>query len=265
MLNADMMEGANQTAFKDAEKALNRISMNFAPHIFFVAMGHNLVSGELRPDNPVLPRVIRHQMSVRVNMVFKVGLQGLGAHAWDMEGTDFAVALHQGQDRIFMPVPFALLGSGLCAYKSFIGFNRIVPAKHFVPVGFHGFSDSVSHEPSRLVGNPKHPVKLVGAYPLLARGHKVKSQKPFVQFNMGVFKDSSHSNSERLSAGIALIKPWPMALAPKFGDLLSRATMRTNRAAWPAQFFQMSSGRFLIGENWVGKVCAHGKSPSLWA
>jgi hypothetical protein len=94
-------------------------------------------------------------------------------------------------------------------------------------------------------------MKLVRTYPLFAGGHKVKGQKPFVQFDMGIFKDCSYGHSERLAAAITLIEAGTVAFAFKFFDFLRFAAMRAYRAIRPAQFFKMLPGGCFIGENWV--------------
>ncbi len=263
MLDADMLISPDQTAFKDAEKALNRVGMGFTADILFIAMSHHVMLLKFRPENPVLSRVIGHKVGIGVNMVFKIGFQGLGAHAGNVKGTDLAATLHQGKDSVFMPVSLALLCSGLSAYKGFIGLDRTLPAKHPSTeiIGPHGFPDSVGHKPGGLVGHAKHPMKLMRTYPLLAGGHKAKGVKPFVQFDMGILKDCAYGHSERLAATIALIKAGPMAFAFKFFDLLRFAAMRAYRAIRPAQFFKVLSGGGFIGENWVGEVYAHGSVP----
>jgi hypothetical protein len=94
-------------------------------------------------------------------------------------------------------------------------------------------------------------MKLVRTYPLLAGSHKVKSEKPFVQFDMGILKDCPHRHSERLAASIALAKPWPVAFAFKQFDFHRFAAMRANRSIRPAQFFKVLPCGGFIGENWV--------------
>ena len=106
-----MLINANQTTFKDAEKAFNRIGMDFASDIFILAMTDHLMLLKLRTKNPVLPGIIGHKVGFGVNMVLEIGLQGLGAHAGNVEGTDFAVSLNKRQDSVFMSVSTALLCS----------------------------------------------------------------------------------------------------------------------------------------------------------
>jgi len=98
-------------------------------------------------------------------------------------------------------------------------------------------------------------MKLVRTYPLLAGGHKAKGIKPFVQFDMGIFKDRPYGHSERLAAGVALAKSRSVAFAPKQFDfaLLGFAAMRADRMSirGPAQFFKVLPGGGFICENWV--------------
>jgi hypothetical protein len=109
-----MLINADQTTFKDAKKALNRIGMSFAPDIFLLAMADHIMLSELGAKNPVLPGIVSHKVRFGVNVILEIGLQGLGANAGNMEGTDFAVSLDQRQDRVFVPV--ALCASWLRAW-----------------------------------------------------------------------------------------------------------------------------------------------------
>ena len=136
--------------------------------------------------------------------------------------------------------------------------NRPVCSEHINRSGFHGFTNPVSHKPSRFISDPKHPMKLVRANAFLARGHKMESQKPFMQGKVGAFKQSSNRNRKMLAAAVTLMKTWAMTLALKFFDLLSLAAMRAKSAVRPAKFFKVLSGLIFIGENWVCEVCAHG-------
>ena len=99
-----MLINANQATFKDTEKAFNRIGMGFTSDIFLLAMADHVMLSELRTKNLVLPGIIGHKVGFRVNMVLEIGLQGLGAHSRNMEGTDFAVSLDKRQDSVFVGV-----------------------------------------------------------------------------------------------------------------------------------------------------------------
>jgi hypothetical protein len=101
-------------------------------------------------------------------------------------------------------------------------------------------------------------MKLMAANALLTRSHKVKGQKPFMQFDMGAFKQGFNRYRKMLATGIALVKTGAVAFACKFGDLLSLATTRTKRTIRPAKFLKVLSGLVFVGENWVCEVCAHG-------
>src|SRR6185312_9143695 len=55
--------------------------------------------------------------------------------------------------------------------------------------GLHGMANAMGHEPSGLVGDPKHSVKLMGTHALLAGRHQVDSHEPLVKRDMRTLKD----------------------------------------------------------------------------
>jgi hypothetical protein len=116
----------------------------------------------------------------------------------------------------------------------------------------------MTHKPGRLIGNIKTPGKLVGADSFLTRSHEVKGQQPFMQLDMGIFKQSAHGHGEMLAAAITLVKAGTVALALKFGNLLRFAALRANGLAFPAKYLKVLSGKVFVKENGVGEVCAHG-------
>jgi hypothetical protein len=61
------------------------------------------------------------------------------------------------------------------------------------------------HEPSCLVSDAQHPVKLMGAYSLLAGAHEMEGQHPFMQGNMAALKERSYGHAKLFLAGIAVV------------------------------------------------------------
>ena len=100
------------------------------------------------------------------------------------------------------------------------------------------------HEPSALVRDPEHPMKLVRAHSLLAGTQVMKRHQPFVQGNVAVLEQGSNGHAELLVA-----RPTVEQAAPRVGlgallDLQARrfaqdAAMRTNGAFWPTSGFEV--------------------------
>lgn len=62
---------------------------------------------------------------------------------------------------------------------------------------FHGVPDAVCHEPCGAVGaEPEFPLQLQGGHALFGGAKQVKRQHPFVQRDVGAFKDGAHGHGE---------------------------------------------------------------------
>src|ERR1051326_3734973 len=76
----------------------------------------------------------------------------------------------------------------------FVGFDhKAVAAKGRLRTchGSHSLADTMGHEPSGLVGNPKHAGELMAGNALLAGAEKVVRVQPRIQGDFGAFKDRS--------------------------------------------------------------------------
>lgn len=87
----------------------------------------------------------------------------------------------------------------------------------------------MSHEPSALVGDPEHSVKLMGAHALLAGAEQVNREEPLVQRNMAIRENRSDRHGELLSARLALVDA-----RARLGTRLRRQLVRLIGAAMRA-------------------------------
>src|SRR5260370_41614531 len=97
------------------------------------------------------------------------------------------------------------------------------------------------------------------AHSLLAGGHQMCSEKPFVQRDMAALVERAHGRREGLLTGAALVEAGAGALALKLRSLVYRAAMRADRTIGPAQGFKVLAGGGFVGENLGGKVAGHGR------
>ena len=69
----------------------------------------------------------------------------------------------------------------------------------------------------------------MGTYSLLGGAHEIDGLEPESQGDMAVLKDSSHLDSKRFSAYIALVKADPGAFAVHLADALPASAMMADR------------------------------------
>src|ERR1700733_1315664 len=112
------------------------------------------------------------------------------------------------------------------------------------------------HEPSALVRDSEHPMKLMGAHTFFASAQEMKREKPLVQRNMAVFHDGSDGDGELFATAAALVQALPgvrlgflvlyVGLEPV--GFAKGSAMRANGAFRPALGFQKLTRFVGIGE-----------------
>jgi hypothetical protein len=120
----------------------------------------------------------------------------------------------------------------------------------------HAFTKAMAHEPSRLIGDAKHPVELMGADTLFARHHEVHSKKPLIQRDFAALHCRPNGHTERLAAFVALIDASAKTFANHFRNARGAriAAMSAIWTIWPTQAFEMLAGFIGIGKDWVCKI-----------
>src|SRR3546814_472104 len=186
-----------------------------------------------------------------------------------MERTDTAAALDKGKGSLLTGAPDILwvaLGNVLvlllAADEGFIGFNDLAGTAQRAGVGAfraHGLTDTMGHEPSRLVGDAEHTMDLVRAHALLGRREHMDGQQPLVQRHLGALKDGADGDGELLAAGTAEPQTGPRALALDAAGIVDHAAVRADRTMRPADGLKMLAGRLLSLETRCSNV-GHGSS-----
>src|SRR5271169_1875359 len=99
-----------------------------------------------------------------------------------MMRADACVALDEG-DHGFLRRNFAFLVARFAADVGLIDFDDFALAAEWTVLVrvqlAHAFADAHRHKPRALVRDPKHPVKLMVADPLLAGSDQMKTENPF--------------------------------------------------------------------------------------
>lgn len=155
------------------------------------------------------------------------------------------------------------------ANESFVNLDRLPfaaeRASFFGEQFAHSFADTVGHEPRGAVAaKAEHPMKLQGTNALLAGGHQVRGQQPFVQRNVRLLVKRAHGGCERLLASAAFVQTGAGALALKFCSFAQDATVVAYGAIGPAKAFEMGAGGFFVSEDRVGQIASHGCIPCFW-
>src|ERR1700680_484215 len=84
----------------------------------------------------------------------------------------------------------------------------------------HGFAYPHRHEPSGAIGNPELAMKLMSRNTFLARGHQVKTERPFGERDMAGFHNAAGHDCERAFAAVAMDKAGAVRLAVQPVNLL---------------------------------------------
>src|SRR5665213_300881 len=163
-----------------------------------------------------------------------------------------------------MLVAGAAFGSRATLFRAvicFIRFNEFALAAERASLAgrLHRFADAMRHEPSGLVGNPQHPVKLVGADALLRRSHEVRGEQPLVQRDMRPLKNRARPDREFAPAIVAK-KHSCLRLSAHLAALV-RSAERAIQALTPTRGLHMLYGLGFVIENRVREIGGHWSFP----
>ena len=83
----------------------------------------------------------------------------------------------------------------------------------------HGLADAMAHEPSGLVSDLEHAVKLMSRGALLAPGHQFHDQNPLMQGDMAALKYGTLRDAELTAVRAALEETRAVGVARQPGSL----------------------------------------------
>ena len=72
--------------------------------------------------------------------------------------------------------------------------------QHFGVSFLHGSADAVTEIPSRLIGNAKGALHLVGAHALLRFTHEIDRNEPLREWQVGIVEDGARHYAELVAA-----------------------------------------------------------------
>ena len=94
---------------------------------------------------------------------------------------------------------------GVRSYKGFIAFDwpTLSPSELETTFISHSFTDTMQHEPCRVLANAESLSKFIATNSILAVSQHPKRNHPLIKSKRGVFHDSSHLDRELLLADVA--------------------------------------------------------------
>ena len=236
MLDADLVERADNRTLEQAPHALDSVSMDFADHPLLIGMldrsmacivvcnpnvGFQLVSVDcLCLILDVAPDEVMEGMATDVRDTLDPDLSGVS-----LDGPG-----HPGFT-LFASRSYVAL---LAADQSFVYFHDSEQSRPLKRIIAHGFSDPVAQIPTCFSGNSKRPGQLPSRNPLAGFAHEVDRREPLAERQVGIVHDGSRSHGEVVSAPLAV--PLVPVLNP--GDIHISAT-GTGHATGPAQILKV--------------------------
>jgi hypothetical protein len=165
VLLAQVVKGSVHPALEQGEESFNGVGVDVLPalfaNVFLLAVVHGIVRSHMPFEyERIYSGVIGHHLRPAVNVFLDNRLEVCRSDVRHMERPRFAVALHQGHHGSLVVSPgLHAVALHLAADIGFVNFDGTL--KFLAGQRLHGVPDSVSHEPSALVGDPAHPMDLV--------------------------------------------------------------------------------------------------------
>ena len=234
MLGADLVEGTNQAAFKQAPHVLNGVDVvvagDFSPLLVDGFVGRNavhfVVGGQPVGNHhfDVLPKVALDEFD-----------KARAVHLGDGFKLDAPAALHHAH-HAGLPCAASGLAVAFAADERLVHFNDAVQRFGVL----HRLADAVAQIPRRLVGDAQRAFDLVGGHAFLGFAHDIDGQKPFPERQVGIVEDVAGRDGELVAAFVAVVLAAILYLRDA-GRLAARAA----DAFRPAQGFHVVAAFFL--------------------
>jgi hypothetical protein len=226
------------TTFEDGEKALHGVSVNGRigkRDILPGAMADGPMLRKMFIQIFILTGIIGHNPGFMGDILFQDRNNGSGIETVNYNAPGFpGFPVYQGKNLALMGISPALGHISLIPEKGFVNFHgSTIGAKRSQVAFSHGFTDTVSHEPSGFKGYSEGSMKLVGAKAFLGSRQQIYGLEPEVHRNVAIFKDGSNLYGKLFAAGIALMEADPGSLAVHFADAFPTSAMRADRAVRP--------------------------------
>lgn len=200
----DFVPRPNDPALEQREGRFHAIRMEYAVYILLRAVIHDVMlrcwHGSLAEGGRIRHKVIRHDhVNVGRDVLSNVLRQCAALGVLSVEETEIAAALTNADHYFFRilasPHAFADL---LSAYVCFVYFADTVHL--WFAYLLYSMAYAMTEIPCRPVVNFQHPMKLVGAHPLLRLADQIDSKEPFRERQVCVMEYRSSRYRELVAA-----------------------------------------------------------------
>ena len=197
MLDAHLVERAHQGPLEEAPDAFNAVGVYVTDNPFLDGVVDGLV-----------PRVVVGNAEVGLEFV-RVGgfgfvldgavdeaMEGVALHVRDTLKPHLPVTLDGSRDDGLVALVPASPALHLAAHVGFVHFDNTDQRRAVKGIVTHGFADTMAEIPSRLVGDSKGTLHLLGGNALLGFAHEVYGEEPLTQGQVGIMHDGSSRHAE---------------------------------------------------------------------
>jgi hypothetical protein len=259
ILFADLVEGADATAFNQRPKAFDGLRMDRTNNILLFGMVNYGVRIFLSKVFVAYPLVGTEQADLVRNCFMHEGFESGSADIPDNASNNVPLALDGADDRRLarsdatcsMAAASLILVSvfGEAADKRFVNLDN---AAKLLDVLDQRSSDLVAHEPSGSVGaETEEPHDLKGANSLFAGQHQMRDAKPILEWLIRVLKDRSGKMGKTIARRSArrAFGALPVPLAGREIVDSGIAAARASNTLRPAPRNEIRLAGFLIGKH----------------
>ena len=258
VLDAHLMEGADDGAFEQAPDALDPIGMDLADNPLFRGMAHGLMPSIVILNPHVGLQLIGvNRLSLILNGSMDEIMESVTldiGNALDSNLT--AIPLDGPRDPSLVALVCMTLAFGTATYQCLIHFHDPEKSGSGEGIVSHRLSDAVTQIPGCLVRDSQSAVKLVRAHALLGFAHEIDGGKPLSQGQVGVVHNGSRGHAEMIAASLAV----PLS-APLDSSDRCITTPDTGNPVRPAQAFQMLAAFVIIVETIKQREDIHESNP----
>ena len=249
MLTRNMVIHSDDTTLQKREEVFSGIGVNKSVGIFFSTMINRIMLRKLFIKPIVNGKLVSHKVRRFFNISTNDSLEIFTGNVFNFLRANISPAFNKRKHRNlsfctataskFSFITFAFRS---CSNIGFIGFDNTEKFRGKRLLTHSEANPVRRYKPRRAVCNVEHPVKLVSTHSFFGRAQEMKSIQPFVKRNMGVLKDSAHSDRKLFSASGTFVELQRLAarLASFFRgksiDVLFVSAVRANRPFSPKQF-----------------------------
>lgn len=172
---AAVLVHALHAALENREVALDRVCVDLADNVLFLAVAHDAVVGELFADVEVMAGLVRREASFLAQVLAKDRGNGRRLEVVDDHRTRLtSLTIDKAKDLHLVVIGALLRLARFAADEGLVRLHDATAATHRSEIaGAHGLTDTMCKEPRALVRDAQHAMKLVRADALLRRAHEV--------------------------------------------------------------------------------------------